>query len=385
MSNNPAGTYSPHSLAKTEPQGLAATNETASSVLAAQAKALVSARYEIAIRQPRNLDLVRQKLLLECERPSFAAVAIYRKPVGKGIEGPSIRFAEAALQVMGNLAIETPAIYDDAEKRILRVIVADIETNVTHSKDVTVQKTVERRSVQDGDTVLRSRKNKEGHTVYIRLATDDEILNTENAIVSKALRTTGLRLIPGWLIDECMAVVRTTRARGDAENPDAAKNKLFDAFRAVGVTAEAVCEWLRHPADAIQPAEMEELRGIYTAIKDGDTTWIEVMDARWAETLERGAKDADKAAKAAATLKPGIDPPSMSTPKRGTAATKAAIRAGQPTVSPDEIPFESAAEEEKRKAAELINAAQTAEREPGSDDGDDEVEDAAVPAEVAHG
>jgi hypothetical protein len=351
MSNNPAGSYSPQSLAKAEPQGLTATNETAAMVLAAQAKALVSARYEIAIRQPRNLDLVRQKLLLECERPSFAAVAIYRKPVGKGIEGPSIRFAEAALQNMGNIAIETPAIYDDAEKRILRVIVADIETNVTHSKDVTVQKTVERRSVQDVDTVLRSRKNKDGQTVYIRLATDDEILNTENALVSKALRTTGLRLIPGWLIDECMAAVRATRKKGDAENPDAAKNKLFDAFRAQGVTAEAVCEWLRHPADAIQPAEMEELRGIYTAIKDGDTTWAEVMDARWAETLERGSRAADKASNA---LDPGIDPTSMSTPKKGTAAVKAAIRNTQKADAPkDDIPFESSAEEEKRRAAEL--------------------------------
>lgn len=272
------------------------TGETASVVLAAQAKALVSARFEIAIRQPRDLDAVREKLLRECQRPSFAAVAIYRKPVGDGIEGPSIRFAEAAIQAMGNLAIDTPAIYDDAEKRILRVTVADMESNVVHSKDVTVQKRVERSKVYEGQTVIRERMNSRGRKVYLVEATDDEILNTENALVSKALRTTGLRLVPGWLIDECMVAVRATRSRADAADPDAAKRKLLDAFRAVGVTADQIREWLGHPADVLSPAELEELRGVYVALKDGDTTWREVMDAKWQAQV--GAMDANATAAA---------------------------------------------------------------------------------------
>jgi hypothetical protein len=277
---------------------LALTGETASTVLAAQAKALVSARFEIALRQPRDIDAVRERLLRECARPSFAQVAIYRKPVGEGIEGPSIRFAEAAIQAMGNLAIDTPAIYDDAEKRILRVTVADVETNVVHSKDVTIMKRVERQRLAEGQVPIRSRVNSRGKTVHLVEATDDEILNTENALVSKALRTTGLRLVPGWLIDECMAAVRATRQRGDAADPDAAKRKLLDAFRAVGVTAEDVKAWLGHPADALAPAELEELRGIYTALRDGDTTWREVMDARESATEAPAAPGAK-----AATLK----------------------------------------------------------------------------------
>lgn len=270
------------------------TGETAAMVLAAQAKALVSARFEIAIRQPRDIDQVRERLLRECQRPSFAEVAIYRKPIGEGIEGPSIRFAEACIQAMGNLAIETPAIYDDSEKRILRVSVADMETNVVHSKDVTIQKRVERSRLYEGQTAIKTRLNKQGRPVYLVEATDDEILNTENALVSKALRTTGLRLVPGWLIDECMTAVRATREKGTAADPDAAKRKLLDAFRGVGVTAEQVKAWLGHPADTLAPAELEDLRGIFTALKDGDTTWREVMDAKWQDQIS--AMDANAAA-----------------------------------------------------------------------------------------
>ena len=280
-----------------QPQAaLATTNETASTVLAAQAKALVSARFEIAIRQPRDIDAVRERLMRECARPSFAQVAIYRKPIGEGVEGPSIRFAEAAIQAMGNLAIDTPAIYDDAEKRILRVTVADMETNVVHSKDVTIMKRVERSRLGEGQVAIQTRINSKGKTVFLVRATDDEILNQENALVSKALRTTGLRLVPGWLIDECMTAVRATRQKGDAADPDAAKRKLLDAFRGVGVTAEDVKAWLGHPADALAPAELEELRGIYTALRDGDTTWREVMDAKWQETTAAMAANAEAAA-----------------------------------------------------------------------------------------
>ena len=71
--------------------------ETSSTALAAQAEARIKARAAIAIGRPRDMDTVRVKLLKDCERPGFAAVARYSVPRGgKKIQGPSIRFAEAA-------------------------------------------------------------------------------------------------------------------------------------------------------------------------------------------------------------------------------------------------------------------------------------------------
>jgi hypothetical protein len=254
------------------------TAETASAVLAAQARALVEARYLIAINRPRDLDVVREKLLKECRRPSFAEVAIYKKPIGKGVEGLSIRYAEAAIRYMGNIDISQQTIYDDAEKRIIRVSCTDMETNTPYSSDVTIEKTLERRRIQEGDQVVRKRKNSKGEELYIILATEDDILNKQNALMSKAIRTNGLRLVPGDIQDECEQLVRETKKKRDVEDPDGARRRIFDAFNAQGVTVAQIKEYLGHDGDTLQPKELEDLRGIYVALKDGETSWREVMD-----------------------------------------------------------------------------------------------------------
>lgn len=258
--------------------------ETASSAVAAQAKALIEARYIMAMRRPRDMDVVREKMLKECRRPSFAAVARYVKPIGrdqsKWPAGPSIRFAEATIRNMTNMTVEVMTVYDDREKRIVRVTVTDLEANVPYWQDVTITKTVERRKKGEGDTVVGTRTNSYGDLLYILEATDDDIINKQQALISKAMRTIGLRLIPGDIIDECMEVVLETQRAADAEDPDRAKHKLFDAFAAQGVKAEQLKEYLGHAADTLSPAELTDLRAIYAAIRDGESTWREVMDTK---------------------------------------------------------------------------------------------------------
>jgi hypothetical protein len=267
-------------LALSQPKQLAVV-ETASSAMAQQAAAIVQARYIMAERHPRDLDVVREKLRKECTRPSFAEVARYNKPVGKkGITGPSIRFAEAALRCMTNIVVETITIYDDETKRIVQVSVTDLEANVPYSQSVTVEKTVERSSAKPGDVVVRQRLNSYNKPVYVLQATDDDILNKQNALISKAIRTLGLRLVPGDIIDECMDLVLETQKKKDAEDPDTAKRKLFDAFGSQGVSAAQIKEWLGHAGNNLTPKEMADLRGLYAALRDGETTWREVMEAR---------------------------------------------------------------------------------------------------------
>ena len=70
-----------------------AASENAALAMAAQQKA-VEARYKMALARPRDLDAVRQNMLKDARRPSFASVAIYHKPIGKGVEGPSIRLSK---------------------------------------------------------------------------------------------------------------------------------------------------------------------------------------------------------------------------------------------------------------------------------------------------
>lgn len=277
-------------------------SENAAIAMAAQQKAIVEARYKMALARPRDIDMVRQAMLKDARRPSFAAVAIYHKPVGKGIEGPSIRFVEAAIRNMTNILTETATVSEDDERRVIRVAVSDLETNTYFSQDVTVTKTVERQKLPAGEKPIRVRTNSYGKPVYILHGTDDDILNKQNALISKAVRTLGLRLIPGDLVDEALFHVRQTMARQDAQDPDTAKNRIIDAFSQLGVSVESLKEYLGHELSSIDPNELQTLRALYSAIKDGETTWKAVMDDKAEKEAE--AKAEQKKAKQAAKKEP---------------------------------------------------------------------------------
>lgn len=186
------------------PAVASSASENAALAMAAAQKATVEARYKMALARPRDLDIVRQAMLKDANRSSFARVAIYHKPIGKGVEGPSIRFVEAAIRNMTNILTETTTISEDDERRVIRVAVSDLETNTYFSQDVTVTKTVERSKLPQGEKPIRMRTNSFGKPVYILHGTDDDILNKQNALISKAVRTLGLRLIPGDLVDEAL-------------------------------------------------------------------------------------------------------------------------------------------------------------------------------------
>jgi hypothetical protein len=269
---------------------LAIRTETATTAMAAQAKANVEARFVLALQRPRDIDTVRVKLLKECKRPGFAQVARYSKPVGgQRIEGPSIRFAEAALRLMGNVLPEMSVIYDDNQKRIVRVSVTDLETNLTYSSDVSIEKTVERSNLKDGQVPLGSRKNTYGKTVYLLPATEDDIANKVNAAVSKALRGHALRILPGDILEEAMELCVATLNSEAAADPDRERKKIADAFASLRVMPNHLAEYLGHGIDQCSPSELVELRALFAAIKDGETTWHAVMD-----TKNAGKKPASK-------------------------------------------------------------------------------------------
>lgn len=288
-------------IATTEQQMMPAVamsaSENAAIAMAAKQKAIVEARYKMALARPRDIDKVRQDMLKDAKRPNFAAVAIYHKPIGKGVEGPSIRFVEAAIRNMTNILTETDTVSEDDERRVIRVAVSDLETNTYFSQDVTVTKTVERQKLPPGEKAIRMRTNSKGQPVFIIHGTDDDILNKQNALISKAVRTLGLRLIPGDLVDEALFYVRQTMAQQDAQNPDAAKNRIIDAFAQLGVAVESLKDYVGHELSALDPNELQTLRAIYSAIKDGETTWKAVMDDK-----------AEKEAEAKAAKKPAAEP-----------------------------------------------------------------------------
>lgn len=281
--------------------------ETAAMAIAAQAEASVRARYSMALLRPRDWDVVRTRLLMECARPSLAAVAVYSKPQGKKqdpttgqwvdnfIEGLSIRFAEVAMRCMGNLMPETTAIYDDDKIRIIRVALTDLESNNYFVKDVVIQKTVERRNLKKGQVPLESRINSYGDPVYILPATDDEVINKENSLASKALRNHVLRILPGDLQDESRQLLDKTFNDKDAKDPDAGRKEIADGFAQLNIMPDKLKAWLGHDLGTADEAERKQLRKLYAAVKTGEMTWVEIM----AQREEQRTQDAqDKKAEA---------------------------------------------------------------------------------------
>lgn len=254
--------------------------ETASTAIAAQSKAMVEARYIMAMRNPRNWDQVRQDLIAECKRPSFAhnKSAYYRKPIGQGVEGLGIRFVEVALRCMKNVLIETTMIFEDDSKEIHRVSVTDLESNLTYPLDVRVAKTVERSKPMDDGSYISVRTNSYGKKSYTVPANEDDLLNKRGAQISKAMRTLGLRIIPGDLQDEAEEIIKAVRMDEAARDPGAERKKLADAFAGIGVKADDLTKYLGHSLDTCSPTELVDLRGIYGAIKDGEATWKSVME-----------------------------------------------------------------------------------------------------------
>ena len=95
---------------------------------------------------------------------------------------------------------------------------------------------------------------------------------------------------------------RQVRQNADAADPDAARKKLLDSFAAIGVNVAALKAYLGHDPATCSPVEMDDLRKLYAGIKNGDTSWAEVM-----EGLNATATKADPAATAAASVKARLE------------------------------------------------------------------------------
>jgi hypothetical protein len=164
-----------------------------------------------------------------------------------------------------------------------------------------VDKTVEQKFLRNGQSAISERTNSTGQKTFLVAASEDRFLNKEAALISKALRTLALRLLPGDILDECMAVCEETLRNQAAKDPAGERKKLADAFAGMGVQPEALKSYLGHPLDSCSPAEIADLRKVYQTVKDGESTWQDVAEQRMRERMSGTAAPhpaADAAAKA---------------------------------------------------------------------------------------
>lgn len=254
--------------------------ETAAVAVAERERAAVEARYKMALMRPRSPDEARRRILDHCKRKTFADAARYAIPVGgKKIVGPSIRFVETALAEWGNILVQCSVVWDDTEERRVEIAVTDLERNLCYPKEVVIRKTMEKRSLRKGQVAIGQRPNASGDIVYIVEATEGDMLTKQGALESKAIRTTGLRILPADIVEEAMEQVTATLRSGAVQDPLQAKKALVDTFASVGVYPEALAEYLGHPLEQTTDAERDDLKVMFRSIRDGVATWADLVEA----------------------------------------------------------------------------------------------------------
>lgn len=223
-----------------------------SNVLATISKAEIDQQISTARAYPRSIKQFRAEALsMVTLNERIAEECIYAIPRdGKTIEGPSARFAEIIVSAWGNCRAGARVVGEDDDFVTAQGAFHDLERNVHIAYDV-------RRRIT----------NKRGQRF-----SPDMISVTANAACSIALRNAILKGIPKAFWTDMYEDARKV-VMGDVKT---IANRRADAvahLQKFGVTPEQICETLGVKGlEDIGQEQLLTLRGIATAIKDGDTT-----------------------------------------------------------------------------------------------------------------
>lgn len=274
--------------------------------LSAVDRAAIDVQVATAKRYPRSVDkALKEALTLATLDEETAASMFYALPrSGKTIEGPSARLAEIMAYSWGNLRVDADIVAEDKTHVTAMGTCFDLEKNVA------VRVRVKRR--------ITDKKGK-------RL-NEDMIGVTSNAAISIALRNSVFKVIPAALIRRIYLAARTA-SLGKGGTITQKRQKALEWFGKLGVQPEQVFQVLDVKGiDDIGEEQLITLRGLRTAIQEGETT---VEQAFGREQHSEGTDELNQALKAKAAAdaqQPQAGPESDQTRAADVAAAKAATK-----------------------------------------------------------
>lgn len=282
----------------------------------------VQARILMARSMPRDPLRCADQIIRDCARVTLAEKALYSYARGgSDITGPSIRLAEAVAQRWGNLASGIKELSRSNGYSECVAYAWDLESGYYDERQFQVRHW---RDTKGGGYAIKDERD-----IYELIANMGQ----------RRKRAVLLAVMPGDVIEmatqECE---RTLHAKADT-SPDAIL-KIVDAFDKIGVTRAMLEKRIQRKMEAIRPAQVVQLRKIYTSIGDEMSTVEE-----WFEPDVGGAwsgVEAQHAAAGAATTRPAANPPTQTRAATRKAPAKAAAAPPtEPVTKPpaeDEIP-----------------------------------------------
>lgn len=237
-----------------------------------------------ARRFPRSIKRFRDEALqMVTLSESVAEQCVYALPRdGKTIEGPSARFAEIIISAWGNNRAGARVTDESNDFVTAQGVFHDLERNVAITYEV-------QRRITD----------KNG-----RRYKPDMIGVTANAACSIALRNAILRGVPKAFWEDIYSEARKV-IMGNVQTLANRRAAAIAAFQRFGILPERVCEKLGVPGiEDIGLEHLVTLRGLLTAIKDGD---VSPEDAFASPEAERAAAET-KAKELTTELEKRVDP-----------------------------------------------------------------------------
>ncbi len=283
----------------------------------ALARAEIDQQISTARAYPRSIDRAMKNILtLATLDEETAEECIYALPRGgKPIKGPSVRLAEIIVSQWGNNRASARVVHVDRVEKFVEAegVFHDLETNTATCARV-------RRRISDK---------------YNKVYSDDMIIVTGNAACSIAKRNAILGGVPKGVWRRAYEHAERVIA-GTAETLVVTREKTMKAFAAFGVVPERVCVAIGVGGlDDIKIEHIPVLRGMYSAIKNGEATVEEMFSDNKSAPKPSGPVDipepepekaATKAEASPAPAEPEKKPdtPTEKTKPRATKEKKAA-------------------------------------------------------------
>lgn len=240
----------------------------------ARAVAEVQAALMIARKNPRDPVKAMDRILNNCTRPTLANAATYAySRGGTDITGPTIRLAEAIAQGWGNIQYGIREISQSGSVSTVAAYAWDVETNTR--REVVFQ-VAHKRDAKKGSKILTDSRD-----IY-------ELIANQGA---RRLRACILSVIPGDVVEAALDQCAVTQKAHVDMTPEGIQ-KLVEGFARFGVSKSQLEKRIQRRLDAIQPAQVINLRNIWKSLRDGMSVpgdWFEPEAATAALPAKKGA------------------------------------------------------------------------------------------------
>jgi len=215
----------------------------------------IQATVFLAKQFPRDEEEAREKIMKALERPRFAQESFYSYPRGNGrVEGPSVWFAREGARNWKNIRYGLNIVREDEESITIEGWAWDVEGNTKVTAQDEFKKLIYRKNlgwIKPDERDLR------------------ELINRRGAIL---VRNCILQNLPKDLVDDAMAKAKETLKKSirQPEKKETAIEKIISSFQQLGISKQTLERIIGQPIDTrLQEDKIVELRGIYSAVKDG--------------------------------------------------------------------------------------------------------------------